>query len=110
MSENQDIPLPEKTDLKIFEFLNIKKSPLYKNSGKDGKDIITYLVLDNTLLIEKTYSLFINDFWFDYLKAKNICNRTDWGNFIGSVFFEPFLEEILNNSFKNNKRTVFRAI
>lgn len=109
LSENQDIPLPEKTDLKIFEFLNIKKSPLYKNSGKDGKDIITYLVLDNTLLIEKTYSLFINDFWFDYLKAKNICNRTDWGNFIGSVFFEPFLEEILSNSFKNNKRTVLRA-
>ncbi|MDP2540725.1 hypothetical protein CSC81_04085 [Tenacibaculum discolor] len=94
---------------KILKFQYIKKSPLYKNSGKDGKDIITYLVLDNTLLIEKTYSLFINDFWFDYLKVKNICNRTDWGNFIGSVFFEPFLEEILNNSFKNNKRTVLKA-
>jgi hypothetical protein len=106
LSEDQNIPLPAKTDLKIFEFLNIKKSPLYKNAGKD---IITYLVLDNTLLIEKTYSLFINDFWFDYLKVKNICNRTDWGNFIGSVFFEPFLEEILENSFKNNKRTHLRA-
>lgn len=109
LSENQNISLPEKNDLKIFEFLNIKKSPLYKNTGKDGEDIITYLVLDNTLLIEKTYSLFINDFWFDYLKAKNICNRTDWGNFIGAVFFEPFLEEILKNSFRNNKRTELRA-
>lgn len=109
LSEKQNIPLPDKTDLRIFEFLNIKKSPLYKNAGKDGKEIITYLVLDNTLLIEKTYALFINDFWFDYLKPKKICSRTDWGNFIGSVFFEPFIEEILDNSFTNNKRTILRA-
>src|SRR5699024_8175820 len=34
---------------------------------------------------------------------------TDWGNFIGAVFFEPFLEEILKNSFRNNKRTELRA-
>ncbi len=109
LSEKQNIPLPDKTDLKIFEFLNIKKSPLYKNEGKNGKDIYTYLVLDNTLFSEKTYSLFINDFWFDYLKPKRVCNRNDWGKFIGSIFFEPFIEKIFSESFKNNKRTEFRA-
>lgn len=108
-STRNNFPLPGKDDLTIFEFLDLKKSPLYKNLGNDGKDIITYLVLDNTLFIEKTYSLFINDFWFDYLRPNNICNRTDWGNFIGSVFFEPFLETILNNSFLNNKRTVLKS-
>ena len=109
LSEKQNIDIPDKSNLKIFEFLNIKKSPLYKNVGNDGKNIFTYLVLDSNLLIEKTYSLFINDFWFDYLKPNKICNRKDWGNFIGSVFFEPLIEEIFNHSFKNNKRTEFRA-
>lgn len=108
-SERNNFPLSEKDDLKIFEFLDLKKSPLYKNEGNDGKDIITYLVLDNTLFIEKTYSLFINDFWFDYLKPNNICNRNDWGNFIGTAFFEPFLETIFCNAFQNNRRTVYRS-
>lgn len=109
LSEKQNFPIPEKTDLKIFEFLNIKKSPLYKCKLEESSDFTSYLVLDNDFLIEKTYSLFINDFWFDYLKPKNICKRTDWGSFIGSVFFEPFLEGIFKNSFENNKRIQFRA-
>lgn len=54
------------------------------------------------------YDLLINDFWFDYLKPKKICNRTDWGSFIGNNFFEPFLTELFEKSFKNNKRIIFR--
>jgi predicted RNA-binding protein len=72
----------EKTDLKIFDFMEIKKNPLFRASDEYNRNLITYLILDNKLLLEKTYSLFINDFWFDYLKPFNICNRNDWGNFI----------------------------
>jgi len=108
-SERKKHILPSKEDLTIFEFLSLKKSPLYKNEIDDGKEIITYLVLDNTLFIEKTYSLFINDFWFDYLKPNNICNRSDWGSFIGNIFFEPFLENIFKNCFLNNKRTILKS-
>lgn len=108
-STRNNFPISEKDDLKIFEFLDLKKSPLYKNNGNDGKDIITYVVLDNTLFIEKTYSLFINDFWFDYLDPNKICNRNDWGKFIGTVFFEPFLETIFTNAFQNNRKTVYRS-
>jgi hypothetical protein len=107
LSERNHPKLPDETDPKIFDFFDIKKSPLFKNESDEDKEIITFLVLDNILLIEKTYSLFINDFWFDYLKTKNICTRADWGNFIGSNFFEPFLEEIFHNAFKYNRRTIF---
>jgi hypothetical protein len=107
LSQRNDQKLPDETDPKIFEFFDIKKSPLFKNESEQNKELVTFLVLDNILLIEKTYSLFINDFWFDYLKPNDICSRADWGNFIGSNFFEPFLEEIFDNSFKYNKRTVF---
>lgn len=108
-SERKKRKLPKRNDLKIFEFLELKKSPLYKNEGNDGKEITTYLVMDNILLIEKVYSLFINDFWFDYLSPKGVYERTDWGNFIGSRFFEPFLETILRNSFCNNRRANLKA-
>lgn len=105
----QEIQTYSKGDLSIFDFLCLKKSPLYKSEVKDDKNLTTYIVLDSTLLLEKTYSLFVNDFWFDYLKPNNICKRNDWGNFIGTNFFEPFLEEIFCQTFKNNKRIVFRS-
>lgn len=105
----QEIKTYNKGDLRLFDFLCLKKSPLYKSEVKDDKNFTTYIVLDSTLLLEKTYSLFVNDFWFDYLKPNNICKRSDWGNFIGSNFFEPFLEEIFYHSFKNNKRIVYRS-
>lgn len=98
----------EKNDLKIFEFSEIKKNPLFKSDDDINKDVITYLILDNKILLEKTYSLFINDFWFDYLKPKKICNRSDWGSFIGNEFFEPFIEEIFSDAFQSNKKVVFK--
>lgn len=108
-STRNNFKLPDRNDLKIFEFLDLKKSPLYKNDFNYGKETTTYLVLDNILFIEKVYSLFINDFWFDYLSKKKICERADWGNFIGSIFFEPFLETILRNCFSNNIRTTLKV-
>lgn len=101
LSERQVIDLPPANDLRIFDFLQIKKSPLFRKEENDGRNIISFVVMDNILFVEKTYSLFINDFWFDYLKDKEICNRKDWGNFIGASFFEPFLEKIFNVAFSN---------
>ncbi|KNB61162.1 hypothetical protein [Chryseobacterium aquaticum] len=107
-SERHNIELPPADDLKVFEFLSIKKSPLFKGSDEINKDLITYLILDNKIFMEKTYSLFINDFWFDYLKPNQICRREDWGNFVGDKFFEPFIENIFNEAFKNNNKIVFK--
>jgi hypothetical protein len=102
-----DIPI--KDDLKTFDFFPLKKSPLFKCKQKDDKDIISYIVLDEGFYIEKAYSIFINDFWFDYLKPNKICTRKDWGNFIGSEFYEPFIEEILNESFSTSQNIVIRS-
>lgn len=100
-SENQ-------SDLSYLDFLSVKKGPLYKSTINDENDIISYLILDTDFFIGKIYDLLINDFWFDYLKPKNICNRTDWGSFIGNNFFEPFLTDLFEKYFKNNKRITFR--
>jgi len=101
--------IPERDDLKKFDFFPLKKSPLYKCRQQDDKDLISYIVLDEGFYIEKSYSIFINDFWFDYLKPNNVKTREEWGSFIGSEFFEPFIEEILKESFSNVPKTILRS-
>jgi hypothetical protein len=71
--------------LKKFEFLGIKKSPLYK---VDSRDYAIYVTLDSTFLIEKCYELFFWDFFFDTLSPKGI-RIEDWGGFVG-YFFEDY--------------------
>lgn len=83
-----------------YKLLNIRKSPFIK--VEDQK----YLISDNTFLLEKSYSQFINDFWFDKLKGqKNELGkelfsiqkyRSDFG-----YFFESYLDSILRYSFLN---------
>lgn len=109
LSERQIIEIPPANDLRIFDFLQIKKSPLFRKEENDGKNIISFVVMDNILFVEKTYSLLINDFWFDYLKDKEICNRKDWGDFIGTSYFEPFLEKIFNVAFSNKPNYTIRS-
>jgi hypothetical protein len=96
-------------DLKKFDFLYLKKSPLFKSNMKDDKNIISYILLDDVFFIEKFYSIFINDFWFDYLKVNEVCSRKDWGSFLGTVFFENFIEEIFLESFSNNENYILRS-
>jgi len=105
LSKRNSIPLPSHTDLKVLDFLELKKSPVYDGGIKNG--IHTFMIMDSILFLEKIYSLFINDFWFDYLKPQGICNRKDWGNFIGDKFFEPFINEIFKNISSSNKRAVY---
>ncbi|GFZ76015.1 hypothetical protein GCM10011531_00790 [Aquaticitalea lipolytica] len=102
LSKRYGIPLPAHTDLNVLDFLELKKSPVYDGGVKNG--IHTFIIMDSILFLEKIYSLFINDFWFDYLKPQVICNRKDWGNFIGDKFFEPFINEIFKNISTSNKR------
>jgi hypothetical protein len=97
--------LPDDNDLKVLDFLELKKSPVFDCGVNNG--IHSFIIMDSTLFLEKIYALFINDFWFDYLKPKKICNRKDWGNFLGSVFFEPFVDEIFSNISERNKRVVY---
>lgn len=105
LSKRNALPLPAHTDLKVLDFLELKKSPVYNGGVKDG--IHTFIIMDSILFLEKIYSLFLNDFWFDYLKPNSICNRRDWGSFIGTNFFEPFIDEIFLNISSNNKRAVY---
>lgn len=109
LSQRNNFPLPNDNDLNIFNFLEIKKSPLYRNYKKDGKDYITYVMLDSDFFLDKLYALFINDFWFDYLQPKDICTRNDWGSFIGTDFFEPFIENIFKEAFQNHNRIIFKS-
>lgn len=96
-------------DLKKFDFLSLKKSPLYKSNMKDDKDIISYILLDDGFFLEKFYSIFINDFWFDYLKVNEVCSRKDWGNFLGTEFFESFIDEIFRESFSTNGNYILKS-
>jgi hypothetical protein len=109
LSQRNNLPVPADNDLNIFNFLEIKKSPLYRNHKEDSKDHITYVMLDSDFFLEKMYGLFINDFWFDYLAPNNFCTRNDWGNFIGGVFFEPFVEKIFIEAFNKHDRIIFRS-
>ena len=101
--------VPEKDDLKLFDFFPLKKSPLYKGEVNDDKEIVSYILMDEGFYIEKAYSIFINDFWFDYLKPNQICERKDWGNFVGAKFYEPFIEEILKESFLNSPNIILKS-
>jgi hypothetical protein len=47
---------------KPITLLSIRKYPFYKAS-------IGYILVDNIFLIEKCYSQFLNDFWFDKIKG-----------------------------------------
>lgn len=108
-SSKVEYDIPNKDDLKTFDFFPLKKSPLFKCKLVDKKDIISYLMMDEGFYIEKAYSLFINDFWFDYLKPNEVCDRKNWGDFIGSEFYEPIIEEILKESFSNCPNIVLRS-
>ena len=96
---------PKEDTLKLFEtfsqrfpnteyekLLSIRKYPFY-NSGE------SFLLTDNTILLEKSYSQFLNDFWFD--KVKNIKDGNNQAVFnikryrsIVGEFFESYLKSI----------------
>ncbi len=85
-----------------YKLLSIRKSPFIKAANRK------YLVTDITFLIEKTYSQFLNDFWFDWLKEITNDDGTSKFTFklyrgVFGYFFESYLAQILKNSFENYK-------
>lgn len=93
----------------IFKFIGIRKSPMIKVNGNE------YLLADSMLLIEKCYSQFLNDFWFDCLKSE--CKDKDeqnwaieeFGGYFGR-FFEQYCCEILRRIFEEYDHSVFLAL
>ena len=107
-----DIPLKivNHDDVKTLDFLSIKKSPIFSWEPLSSDEFTGFAVLDMAFLLEKMDSFFINDFWFDYLKDKSDFNRIDWGNFIGSKFFEPLVYDVISHAFKNKKDYTVRML
>jgi hypothetical protein len=85
-----------------YKLISIRKSPFIKvGQGK-------YLISDNTLLIEKAYSQFVNDFWFDWIKLiKNDSGQTKFNiqqyRSEFGYFFEKYLSHILKKCFEKYK-------
>jgi hypothetical protein len=97
-------------DVKTLDFLAVKKNPIYSWEFYNATERVGFVVLDMVFLLEKFDSLFINDFWFDYIKPNRIMNRDDWGNFIGAKYFEPLAVDVLKNSFTSHKKYTIMSL
>lgn len=83
-----------------YKLISIRKSPFIK-VGK-----LKYLIADNSFLVEKAYSQFLNDFWFDRIKeikGKNGKPRFTFKFYRRrfGYFFEKYISEVLRKSFEN---------
>lgn len=85
----------------IFKILSLRKYPFFKL--KDDQFILT----DNNLLLDKLYSQFINDFWFDKLRNDPNWNVLNYKSIIG-YFIESYVKGLINYSFKNAKHFVVK--
>lgn len=87
------------TNTDIYKLINIRKYPFYFDAKNNG-----YVLMDSMVLIEKTYSQLINDFWFDWLKnkkdenGKSKYNISQYKSEVG-YFVESYLREIFIDVF-----------
>ena len=109
-SANTPLKTVNHDDVKTLDFLSVKKNPIFSWEPLSSDEFTGFAVLDMAFLLEKMDSFFINDFWFDYLKTHSDLNRTDWGNFIGSKFFEPLVEDIISNTFNNKQNYIIKML
>ncbi|WP_435262615.1 hypothetical protein [Tenacibaculum sp. nBUS_03] len=109
-SINAPLKIINHDDVKTLDFLPVKKSPIFSWEPLSSDEFTGFAVLDMAFLLEKMDSFFINDFWFDYLKTHSDLNRTDWGNFIGSKFFEPLVEDVISNTFNNKQSYTIKML
>jgi hypothetical protein len=81
------------------KLIRSRKYPFVKISEED------YFLLDNIFLIEKIFSQFIHDFWFDWLKHINIDGANKYNiSFYKSVygyFTESYVLKLMQYMFKN---------
>lgn len=102
--------LSERTKNKdLYKFIGIRKSPLIKVNDND------YLLSDSVFLVEKCYSQFINDFWFDCLK-EGCKNRSEQDKAIEELgghfgrFFEQYCCGIFSRIFKEYRHSIFLTL
>lgn len=82
----------------FIKLLSIKKFPFYKSTES------SYILFDNTLLLQKSYSQFINDFWFDHVKNLKgpdgvpLFDIKKYRSVIG-YFFENYVRETIEYCF-----------
>ena len=67
-----------------------------------------YIIFDNTFLIEKSYELFLNDFWFESVKPDKIDIR-DYKGKIGR-FFEQYICSLLKDGLKFLKHPPIKCL
>lgn len=85
-----------------YKLISIRKSPFIHVGERE------YIMADNSFLIEKAYSQFLDDFWFDWIKpikneyGKAKFNIKQYRSEFG-YFFENYLSQILTKSFENYK-------
>jgi hypothetical protein len=86
----------------IFDLLSIKVGPLNKCDFKDR----CYYILDSMFLLERSYTILINDLWFNGLKTKEVNGKKipirEYKGLIG-LFIESYIEETLNYSFQKER-------
>lgn len=97
---SSSIKVVDHNEVNTLDFLAVKKNPIYEWDSYKSPNVRAFLVLDLKFLLDKIDSLFINDFWFDYLKNNSTMNRKSWGDFIGKSFFEPFTGDVFYNAYK----------
>jgi hypothetical protein len=91
----------------FIKLLSIKKFPFYKSSES------SYILFDNTLLLEKSYSQFINDFWFDHVKnlkspdGLSLFDIKKYRSIIG-YFFESYVRDTIEYCFAKSKHYKLR--
>lgn len=102
--------LSERTKNKdLYKFIGIRKSPLIKVNDND------YLLSDSVFLVEKCYSQFINDFWFDCLKG-DCKSRSEQDKAIEELgghfgrFFEQYCCGIFARIFKEYRHSIFLTL
>lgn len=88
------------------KLLNIRKNPFFKRENSH------YMLTDLTILLDKAYYQFINDFWFDQLKGQQkpdgqALTMQDFKSVIG-YFFESYVADKLNFAFRYARGYVLR--
>jgi hypothetical protein len=89
------------------KLLNIRKNPFFKREGRH------YMLIDQNILLEKAYYQFINDFWFDKVKAAKktaggLISIQDYKSIIG-YFFESYVHDKVNFSFANASKYIVKT-
>lgn len=80
----------------VFKFLRLRKYPFYKVNENN------FILLDNIYLVDKLYSQFINDFWFDYMKPVAGWNIKGYKSTIG-YSLESYVSSIVDYCFEKAK-------